>query len=145
MTKTRDITLSIWINKSVDRVWLALTEADELSHWLAQSAKSVDNGFELGWPHHSFQVSILEANEPSALEISWFSDNGVGPSVRFELAAVNDGCTVKLIHRGFDVSETDGVFVDHVEGWTMYLCNLRCYLDFGGDLRSGQPSGTVAM
>lgn len=145
MPEPRDITLSIWIAKPAERVWRALTHAEELGRWLAQKAEPLENGFRLGWPHHSFDVTILDSREPEALEISWFNQNGVGPTVRFELTEINNGCTVKLTHRGFDVSSGDGAFVDHVEGWTMYLCNLRCYLDFDSDLRTGQPPGTVAM
>jgi uncharacterized protein YndB with AHSA1/START domain len=147
--KSRTIKLKIWIGREPNDIYRALTEPKQLAAWLVPSVESVpgkEKTHLFKWPHHSFEVEFLETDPGRAVTMSWFDKNGIGPKVRFEIEPVKNGSMVTVIHDGFDSDEKylDNYF-GHIEGWTMYLCNLKCSLDFGRDLRADQPPGTVAM
>jgi uncharacterized protein YndB with AHSA1/START domain len=146
---TRTINLSIWVSKPPERVFQALTVPAELKRWLVPDINTVDNAprrLLFVYPHHSFEIEFLQLTPDKNATLSWFNENGVGDRIEFHLEPVDGGTLVKFRHVGFDPApEFQQIFTDHVEGWTMYLCNLRCYLDAGFDLRSDQPPGTIAM
>jgi uncharacterized protein YndB with AHSA1/START domain len=146
---TRRISLSIWIATDTPRVFQALTSANELTKWLVPKAERVSSdGAKLKfiWPHNSFEVTFLAREPDRKVVMSWYHQNGIGPEISFTLTPVNNGTLVSFEHGGFSSSpEYLEAYVNHVEGWTMYLCNLKCWLDYGKDLRAGQPQGTIAM
>lgn len=146
---TNTISLSIWIDKPPERVYSALTAPDELKKWLVPEIQVIDNAprrLVFVYPHHSFEIEFRRLSPNAEVVLSWFNEKGVGPEIEFIMEEKNGGTIVNFRHAGFSASpEHRRIFVDHVEGWTMYLCNLRCYLDAGFDLRSGQPPGTIAM
>lgn len=62
---------------SLERVWRAITDADELAHWFPQSE-----------PLH-----VTERDEPRLLCGTWYGDE-----LRFELRADGDGCVLSFSH-----------------------------------------------
>ena len=145
----RSIKLSIWIGKPPGQVFKALTAPEELKRWLVPEIDTVENAprrLLFIYPHHSFEIEFLQMVPDREVTLSWFNEKGVGDRIEFHLEPVNEGTMVKFRHVGFNPGpEYQQIFTDHVEGWTMYLCNLRCYLDADFDLRSDQPPGTIAM
>lgn len=143
------ISLSIWISKEPALVFEALTDAGQLTNWLVPEVESTggnDKKLKFIWPHNSFEVEFLETIPNEKVVMSWFHEKGIGPEISFVLEPKNDGTLVKFEHDGFSSeSEHLDAYVGHVEGWTMYLCNLKCWLDYQKDLRADQPKGTIAM
>ena len=62
---------------SIERVWRAITEPDELHHW---------------FPHRE-EFELTESEPPRLLAGSWFGD-----PLRFELAPDGDGCVLVFTH-----------------------------------------------
>ncbi len=148
-TAHRYIKLKIWIARPPSVVYEALTDPAGLSSWLVPEVKPVPdkkNTLLFCYPHHSYEVTVLETNPNHIVTYAWFTGNGTGPTVRFAIEAHGDGTMVSLTHEGFDPAPDHlENYCNHIEGWTMYLCNLKCRLDFDRDLRADQPPGTVAM
>jgi hypothetical protein len=65
------------LDHSVERVWRAITEPEELRHWFP--------------PGEDLQVS--ESDPPQLLGGSWFGD-----TLRFELRPEGDGCALVFTH-----------------------------------------------
>lgn len=145
----RQIKLKIWIHQSPSALYSAITDPRQLEKWLVPKVESTpDRPDEMTfkWPHHAFEVRLLESTPDKSVAMSWYDKNGVGPTVRFDIEPVNDGSMVTLTHDGFSSEEKHlEMYCNHIEGWSMYLCNLRCALDFDCDLRADQPPGTIAM
>lgn len=145
----RKISLSIWISKNPKRVYQTLTTANELTKWLVPKIERVstdDKKLKFVWPHNSFEVEFIAREPDEKVVLSWYNKKGIGPEISFTLTPMKNGTLVKFEHDGFSSSiEYLDSYVGHVEGWTMYLCNLKCWLDYGRDLRSDQPNGTIAM
>lgn len=62
---------------SVERVWRAITESDELAHWFPADAP----------------MEVVEREEPHLLVADWF-----GETLRFELRADGEGCVLVFTH-----------------------------------------------
>ena len=145
----RMIKQSIWINRPRRDVFDAVTSPDQLTHWLVQRiepSRSNKHRMRFIWGHNSFEVEFISHTPPGKTVWSWYDKHGVGPRVAFTLVEIKGGTLISLEHTGFDPDETylDG-YVGHVEGWSMYLCNLKCWVEHGIDLRADQPEGTIAM
>ena len=143
------ISLSIGLSESPDWVFKALTSVDELTKWLVPNIERIDsndNKLKFIWPHNSFEVEFLETKPNQRVVMSWYHEKGFGPLISFTLNSMNNSTLVKFEHDSFSIaSEHLDAYVGHVEGWTMYLCNLKCWVDYGKDLRADQLQGTIAM
>lgn len=144
----RSVKLSIRISATPSRVYRAVTDFRELEKWLvpktADSQSSDTIIFE--WPHHRFPVQTLSRSQDRSITWSWYNEQGVGDKVTWTFDADSDGTIVRLEHSGFSEESKDlEMYCNHIEGWTAYLCNLRCFVEWNRDLRSSQHKGSVAM
>lgn len=87
---------------SVERVWRAITEPDELRHWFQESA----------W-------EVTESEPPHRLAGSWHGDQ-----LRFELRPDGDGCVLVLSHAFGDRAKA----ARDAAGWDVCLVRLSALL-----------------
>lgn len=116
----------------IERVWSAITVADELSQWFGREARFEPVvGFEgaMIWPEHgSFALRVEEAEPPTRLVWSWIHKPDVAfddaPSTRVEWTlSTRDGGGTRLYLRetGF---LTDEHFGQNQGGWDEELGEL---------------------
>ncbi|MDP9239606.1 MAG: SRPBCC family protein [Actinomycetota bacterium] len=120
---------------SVGRLWAAVTEPDELSHWFPsgvriqqQAGGTVEFS---GDPHLEDSTGrILVFDPPRRLAYTWGDDE-----LRFELEPAGDGsCTLTLIN----VLEARNTAARNAAGWTVCLDELDKHLS--GELSDGPHS-----
>lgn len=116
------------IPASPDAVWAALTVSDELERWLAPAAfdAKVGGTVEIRFAADqivSGEVTICEP--PSDLEYTW-RIAGEGPSVvRFWLAGVEDGTSLRVVHRKLPAQMAAG----YAAGWHAYADRLAAAME----------------
>ncbi len=150
---TRRISESIWVQATPARVFRALTEAKELNRWfLAGSQTEPRKGGRilLRWSMkqrgHENRFVTFRPGREVAYTWKWPQNHGQGEVVRFRLRPSKGGTSVTVVHAGFNSAEKHvPMFTGYVEGWAVYLCNLKCYLERSYDLRVGQPKGSIAQ
>ena len=90
---------------SVERVWRAITDPDELRHWFPGT------------------LEVTESDPPRLLAGTWYEDN-----LRFELRPDGDGCVLTLS----DTFEEIGKAARDAAGWHVRLDQLERALDGAG-------------
>lgn len=115
-----------------ERVYAALaTEAGRRSFWALEAeerAGAIHFRFPNGWTETS---KVVTAAPPSVFEMVYF-----GARTRFEIEPVGAGAILTLSSEG--VPEAD--WSDVHAGWVAVLLALKAYVDFGIDLRNGDPT-----
>jgi uncharacterized protein YndB with AHSA1/START domain len=124
------------LDHSVERVWRAITEPEELRRWspavpewqLEPGARyTAEGGTEP-------KGQIQEVDPPRLLAYAWESDQ-----FRFELAPVGDGCLLVFTH----VFGDPGLSGQHAAGWEIYLGRLDVHLA-GGYLSEEEAHASFA-
>ena len=89
---------------SVDRVWRAITDPDELRHWFPPGE----------------ELEVRESDPPRVLAGTWF-----GEQLRFELTADGDGCVLVFTHAfsGRERAARDAA------GWDRCFARFEALLD----------------
>jgi uncharacterized protein YndB with AHSA1/START domain len=118
------------LNHSADRVWTALTHADEVRRWAPYAPdRDLDVLGEVPLPQaEGGQAAagspeageVLVADAPRLLVLDWG-----GHLVRFEITPVPNGVRLVLTHT-FDVAEESA---DYASGWHLCLSGLTARLD----------------
>jgi uncharacterized protein YndB with AHSA1/START domain len=120
-------------NASIDKVWKALTDKDEMKKWYFDLAEfKPEVGFEFrfyGQGHKGEQYlhlcRITEVIAQKKLAYSWQYEGLQGNSiVSFELFAEGDTTRVKLTHEGletFPQNNADFARESFAQGWTYIL------------------------
>lgn len=121
-----------------ERVWRALTEADELVRWFPDRGAEVDlrpgGAFRLTWASGDGDRGVFEELEPpSRLVFRWWQE-GTELRLRVEitLEEVAEGTRLVLVERGFRSFAEDRraeIHAGNDEGWTKELEELRAYLE----------------
>ena len=123
---------------SVERLWAAITEPGELSHWFPASVSLqewVGGKIEFtGDPHLEPTIgSVLVFEPPRRLSFTWGSNE-----LHFELVPVGDsGCTLVLI----DVLEAPDTAARNAAGWDVCLSELSKHV--AGEVADGPHSATA--
>ncbi|HXW04121.1 MAG TPA: SRPBCC domain-containing protein [Vicinamibacterales bacterium] len=149
----RVIALRIDVKATLDEVWKALTTAEGLARWFPPQAATVPGPggtLTLSWGPGEEWVAPIVAWEPHA-HLGIVGDAARSLAVDFHLEANGEIVTVRLVHSGFDESESWDDYIDGLTaGWTYFLANLRHVLERHPGTRramlSARPScrGTVA-
>jgi uncharacterized protein YndB with AHSA1/START domain len=123
-----------------DRVWRALTEADQLTRWFPDKAAEVDlrpgGNAVLEWDEAKAEAVVDVVEPPGRLVFRWRPE-GLGrpfTTVSFTLEELGDGDStrVRLVESGFaslpDQIETQSQ-KGNDEGWAHELQELKEYLE----------------
>lgn len=147
-TGTRSVKQAIRIAAPSECVYAALTRPEEITRWLSRTAVWSDKSrgvLRFGWGSLEFEVVYLERKPHRRVVLKWGYGHGVGDRVTFTLEPSGEGTMVTLVHDGFETgADALDEWAGAHEGWSFYLCNLLCHLEFVRDLRQGQPEGTIA-
>lgn len=117
---------------SVTRLWAAITEPDELSHWFPSSVviePRVGGKVEFSGDPHTGPMTgeILQFDPPHRLAYTWGGDE-----LHFELAPTDaNGCTLTLI----DVLEASDAAARNAAGWSVCLAEFDKHI--AGEVTAG--------
>ncbi len=127
-----------------ERVFRALTDADELTSWWTTRASSeprAGGAFLYEWDFEDAsrnwrqEGAYIEVDPPESVSYPWAVRPGVDTTVRFTLAdAPGGGTELRLSHTGFPAEAAED-HARHGEGWGLYLGNLKSVLEGGPDRR----------
>lgn len=133
---TRSVSHEVEIDAPVERVWRALTEAEELERWFPLEARVVPGeggSIWMSWKNEYAGDSRILAWEPNRrLETSWGELDGHGPAqvTTYTLEPRGGRTVVRVVTSGFP---TDPSWDDWVEatgrGWRWELGSLKRYLE----------------
>ena len=118
-----------WIKARPARVFKALTDGKDLSRWWPKGAESDPRRggkLVLTW----FSGHRLSTNFSSFIRNREVAYPFYSESVRFRLSAKKGGTAVRVAHR----CSTDAC-VHVAQSWGFLMGNLKCYLEYDGDLR----------
>jgi uncharacterized protein YndB with AHSA1/START domain len=149
--------MTIEITKQIDaprdRVFRALTDAEELGRWFASSAESQPRTggeyvlrfrFEDESRDHTY-AGRYEQVTPERVRYPWNGRFGE-TTVEFVLKPSGSGTELTLVHAGW-TAEAEEARQLHEEGWGFFLDNLERYVTGGEDQRTAalqQKTGATA-
>jgi uncharacterized protein YndB with AHSA1/START domain len=127
------------VEASPERVWRAITEADELVHWFPDKIAEVDlrpgGAIRIEWEDGEFdEGSIDVVKEPSRFAFRWHGAGFDSPEtlVEFTLEAVEDGTRVVVVESGFSKVREEKrarAWRENDGGWAKELGELKAYLE----------------
>jgi uncharacterized protein YndB with AHSA1/START domain len=136
---------SVTIKSPRNRVFNALTQADELMRWFPTRSESDPRSggkFKLTWEFEnanengSQEGEYVEVIPNEKVSYTWRADS-VPTLVTFQLNEVNGETIVELNHStDQDGADEKKLQEDHANQWGFFLMNLKGYLEAGVDLRS---------
>jgi uncharacterized protein YndB with AHSA1/START domain/predicted enzyme related to lactoylglutathione lyase len=128
------------IQAPADRVFAAITKADELQKYFVKSAKGdLEVGADVTWSWESDAVGleVLRVVKDQTVEFVWEA-YGVDylTRVRFDVVGLGKETRVTVVESGWhnDARGRQSAF-DHAEGWTEFLLHLRLWIEKGLDVR----------
>ena len=133
---------NITISADRERVFKALTNAEELMKWFLSVAKTdpqVGGKMRYEWAfeesdNDGFQdMEYTEFVENEKFTHTWDA-SGQATMVSFSLSGENGQTEIHLTHGGWDDGQDEAVQM-HGEIWDGYMSNLKQYLEEGGDMR----------
>jgi uncharacterized protein YndB with AHSA1/START domain len=125
-----------------ERVFTALTDADELSRWFASSAESDPRTggdyvlrfeFDDESKNHTYAGQYEEVTPPERVRYPWNGRFG-DTTVEFVLRRADAGTELTLRHTGWTEAAEESRRM-HEEGWGFFVDNLDRYLTGGEDQR----------
>ncbi|HEV3477965.1 MAG TPA: SRPBCC domain-containing protein [Gaiellaceae bacterium] len=138
--------MTIEITKQIEapreRVFRALTDAEELARWFPSSAESdartggnyvLRFEFEDGSRDHTYAGRYEEVMPPERVRYPWNGRFG-DTTVEFTLRGSGSGTELFLRHSGW-TAEAEEARRLHEEGWGFFLNNLERYVTTGQDER----------
>jgi uncharacterized protein YndB with AHSA1/START domain len=136
---TLDITRTIDIEATREKVWSAITDAKLIAQWFGDScefdASPGATGY-FGWQHHGrHRVVVEHVDAPHTLVYRWAREADVDPApgnstvVRFDLADIAGGTRLTLLETGFEeLAEPQAAHDDNTGGWRAELGELVDFL-----------------
>jgi uncharacterized protein YndB with AHSA1/START domain len=138
--------MNIEITKQIDappeRVFRALTDADELVRWFPSSAESDPRTggdyvlrfqFDDGSKNHTYAGQYEDVMPSERVRYPWNGQFGE-TTVEFTLRASDGGTELRLVHSGWSDESEDSRQM-HEQGWSFFVDNLDRYLTGGEDQR----------
>jgi uncharacterized protein YndB with AHSA1/START domain len=147
--KIFDIVQNIFISAFPERVFQALTDPDELKQWFLKAAEidAREGGrFLLDWGGSKVESKIVKLSPNKLISFTWCTKCGEGPVVAFKLKRKQGGTVVTIEHKRFKQNGKGlGSLAGHIAGWSAFLCNLKCFVERGWDLRKDQPEEITSV
>lgn len=122
-----------------ERVWRAITEADQLTRWFPDKIAEVDlrpgGAFRIEWQDGEHDEGTIDAvEEPTRFAFLWHGAGFDSPETRveFTLEKVEGGTRVVVVESGFsNVREEKraSAWHDNDGGWAKELGELKGYLE----------------
>lgn len=134
----RHLDISIDIDATLDEVWQALTTGDGLARWFGPYARvtpGVGGSVGVGWDPNEMWDTPITVWEPlkhlqTVSEMPAKDGGVVRLAVDYYVEARGGTVRVRLVHSGFDDSETWDGYIDGLDaGWTFFLFNLKHALE----------------
>ncbi len=136
--QSRVVDLSIDIDATLDEVWQALTTGEGIARWFAPHA-TVTSGeggsVSIGWDPKEMWETPITVWEPmrrmqTASDMPTKDGGVVRLAVDYYVEAQGGPVRVRLVHSGFDDSESWDGYIDGLDaGWTFFLFNLKHALE----------------
>ncbi len=123
----------------IDKVWKAITEAEQISQWFIHADFKAESGYEYTFTateeHGSTQIKgkVLEA-DPYTLKYTWSSgDSGIETLVSWSLEEEGGQTRLTLVHSGgAQYGDSADEVMQHFDmGWDACLSVLPNYLKDG--------------
>lgn len=131
---------SIWINAPRERVWEAITQADQIQQWWGGdhweiSALEVGGIIKFGDPE-DFMTAIIDLlNPPQEFRIQWPPQAGyheITMYTSYQLTETNGGTQVTVQETGFEALPNEirqERFDKTAEGYSIVLAGLKTFLE----------------
>ena len=133
---------SIHISAPLERVWTALTDAQQISRWFGEArleGSGVGAGGTLTWPDHGSTAFRVEAiDEPKSISYRWNEKPSTGEPVitdastvfTFTLEARGSGTQLTVVETGFETTSDPAAQLEsHRGGWDFELDELIALLE----------------
>lgn len=133
---SRSIEKELFLQAPPERVFQALTEAEQLVHWFLSKAEvdlrpGGEIKFKWGTGASNFG-KILVLEPPHRFSYTWEALSPSPTTITFELAAEQDGTHLHLMHTGIGTGESwDHFYTTRNGGWSIHLQHLRAWLENG--------------
>jgi uncharacterized protein YndB with AHSA1/START domain len=136
---------TVTVKASREKVFKALTDANELMRWFPSDVKSdprPGGQFRYEWKFQDESQNglqegrYLDVEKYDKIRYPWEA-GPLATEVEFDLTQTDDGTRVDLMHSGWQPDpESEEIRQMHARVWGGYLNNLKLYLEEGGDQRS---------
>ena len=127
------------VEAPLERVWRAITEADQLVRWFPDKVAEVDlrpgGAIRIEWHDGEFDDGAVQVvEEPSRFAFRWHGAGFDSPEtlVEFTLEAVEGGTRVVVVESGFSKvreEKRSSAWRDNDGGWAKELSELKAYLE----------------
>lgn len=134
----RAVDLTIDIDAPLEEVWQALTTGEGIARWFAPHAAVTPGeggSVSIGWDPKEMWTTPITVWEPlrrmqTASEMPMPDGRVVRLAVDYYVEAHGGRVRVRLVHSGFDESESWDSYIDGLDaGWTYFLFNLKHALE----------------
>ncbi|HEX4620296.1 MAG TPA: SRPBCC domain-containing protein, partial [Myxococcaceae bacterium] len=139
MSKTRNLEKTVQLRVERKAVWKALTEGEEIARWFAPEARSTpgkDGKIVISWGPGMEAESPISIWEPERRLQTLPSERGAGHipmTIDYFLEGEGGSTTLRLVHSGFAVgAEWEEEYDAHERGWSIFMLNLKHYLERHG-------------
>ena len=145
--ESRTINQAMTLNMSLESVFKAFTDADEMMRWWPSQVESdprTGGQFKFTFennpadaPVHVREGAYVNMVENEQISYPW-NIPGFPPVTMVEVnfSSAGDSTTVDLTHSGWPTgAETDEIFTMHDQGWAGFLQNLKIVMEGGEDIR----------
>jgi len=132
------ITKEIQLSHSIDKVWSAITKAEEISNWFIQADFKAEAGYQYTFtasPNEKGCTVIsgeVKQSNPYTLVYTWVvGDTNVETTVKWELEPTESGTKLYLEHSGISKYAGDtavAMFESFNGGWDNCITGLTSYL-----------------
>ena len=136
--RPRTIELTVDIDTTLEEAWKALTTGEGIARWFAPHAAvepGVDGSVSVGWDPKEMWSQPITVWEPlrrlqTASDMPAPDGRVVRIAVDYFLEAREGGVRVRLVHSGFDDSESWNDYIDGLDaGWSFFMFNLKHALE----------------
>jgi uncharacterized protein YndB with AHSA1/START domain len=148
MTDTRRFEHSLTVDAPRERVFHAITDADELKRWWITDGISdprPGGRFRYEWKmddaanDHVQEGAYEEVVDGERVAFPWAGPGG-GSRVTLTLSDSDGATRVSLVHDGI----ADDMYERYEQGWQGFLANLKSVLEHGQDNRAAMGVQTLA-